>query len=186
MKAEIDQAAKIISQGGVILYPTDTIWGLGCDPQNTAAIEKICQIKKRSESQHFIVLVNSDYLLNKYTDTIPEICYDLMDMTESPLTIIYPKGKNVSSKILAEDGSIGIRMVNQSFCTALMNKTRTGLVSTSANISGKPFPASYHDIDPEILKAVDYTVNVMHDQAPSKPSRIIKINMNGEFKIIRK
>lgn len=186
VKEEVDKAAEIIRNGGVILYPTDTIWGLGCDPANESAIEKICTIKKRNESKNFIVLVNGDFLLNKYVDTIPEICYDLMDMAESPLTIIYPKGINVSKKILAADGSIAIRKTNHDFCDRLMQKTKTGLVSTSANISGQPFPQQFKDIDPQILKEVDYVVNLYQDQRAGRPSQIVKIGLKGEVKIIRR
>lgn len=186
MKEEVDKAAKVISEGGVILYPTDTIWGLGCDPTNDEAIEKICAIKKRDESKSFIVLVNSEFLLNKYVHTIPEICYDLMDMAENPLTIIYPKGVSVSKKILADDGSIAIRKTSHDFCNALMQRTKSGIVSTSANISGQPFPKQFQDIDPQILKEVDYVVNLHRDQKAGTPSQILKIGLKGELKIIRK
>lgn len=186
MKEEVDKTAKIIQQGGVILYPTDTIWGLGCDPANESAIEKICAIKKRDESKNFIVLVNGDFLLNRYVEIIPEICYDLMDMAESPLTIIYPKGINVSKKILAEDGSIAIRYTKHDFCDRLMQRTKTGLVSTSANISGQPFPQQFKDIDTQILKEVDYVVNLYQNQPAGKPSQIVKIGLKGEVKIIRR
>ena len=186
MKEEVDKAAKVISEGGVILYPTDTIWGLGCDPTNDKAIEKICAIKKRDESKSFIVLVNSEFLLNKYVHTIPEICYDLMDMAENPLTIIYPKGVSVSKKILADDGSIAIRKTSHDFCNALMQRTKSGIVSTSANISGQAFPKQFQDIDPQILKEVDYVVNLHRDQKAGTPSQILKIGLKGELKIIRK
>jgi len=186
VKEEVEKAAQVISEGGVILYPTDTIWGLGCDPGNDKAIEKIVAIKKRDESKHFIVLVNSEFLLNKYVELIPELCYDLMDMAERPITIVYPKGIHVSKKILAEDGSIAIRKTNHPFCDAVMQKTKCGLISTSANISGQPFPATFADIDPQILNQVDYVVNLNRDQQAGIPSQIIKIGLKGELKIIRK
>lgn len=186
MKEEVDRAAKVISEGGVILYPTDTVWGLGCDPMNEMAIDKIAAIKGRDESKNFIILVNSEFLLNKYVDVIPEICYDLIDMAESPLTIVYPKGRNISRKILAADGSIAIRKTDHAFCNQLMQKTKCGLVSTSANISGQPFPKQFSDIDPQILKSVDYVVNLLQDQKSGRPSQIIKIGLQSQVKIIRK
>jgi len=186
VKEEVEKAAQVIREGGVILYPTDTIWGLGCDPQNEKAIQKIAAIKQRDESKNFIVLVNSEFLLNKYVDQIPELCYDLMDMAESPLTIVYPKGIQVSKKILAEDGSIAIRKTNHPFCDALMNKLKSGIVSTSANLSGQPFSGNFPDIDPRILNQADYVVNLYRDQKAGRPSQIVKIGLKGEVKIIRK
>lgn len=186
MKEDIEKAAKVILNGGVILYPTDTIWGLGCDPQNQAAIERIVSIKKRDESKYFIVLVNSEFLLNKYVEKIPDICYDLMDMSERPLTIVYPKGINASKKIMGEDGSLGVRKTSHSWCNALMQKTRCGLISTSANISGQPFSASFNEITSDILEQVDYVATSCRDQQPGSPSQIIKIGLHGEVKIIRK
>ncbi|MBI3133784.1 MAG: threonylcarbamoyl-AMP synthase [Bacteroidetes bacterium] len=186
VKEEVEKAAQVIREGGVILYPTDTIWGLGCDPQNEKAIDKIAAIKKRNESKQFIVLVNSEHLLNKYVETVPDLCYDLMDMAERPITIVYPKGIQVSKKILAEDGSIAVRKTNHPFCDALMQKTKCGLISTSANISGQPFPAAFRDIDPQILNQVDYVVNLYRDQKAGVPSQIVKIGLKGELKIIRK
>ena len=185
MKQEIEKAAEIIRQGGVILYPTDTIWGLGCDPTNDEAVKKIIAIKHRADSKSFIVLVNSEQLLNRYTTEIPDICYDLIDMATDPLTVIYPKGKNVSSNILADDGSIAIRKTDHAFCSGLMNNVKCGLVSTSANISGNPFPAKFDEIDPVIRNSVDYVVTILRDQPASKPSRIVKIGANSEVKIIR-
>lgn len=183
---EIEKAAKVIKEGGVILYPTDTIWGLGCDPKNDMAIEKIMRIKKRSDSTNFIVLVNGEQLLNQYVRIVPEICYDLIDLAESPLTIIYPKGQGVSKYVLADDGSIAIRITSHEFCSKLIQKIRCGLISTSANISGQPHPNKFSDISKEIISSVDYVVNLFHDQVAGKPSQIIKIGSKGEVKIIRK
>lgn len=186
MHDQLEKAAGVIRDGGVILYPTDTIWGLGCDPANEAAVEKIIGIKKRSEAMSFIVLVGSEQQLNQYVEQIPEICYDLIDLAENPLTIIYPKGKKVAKKVLADDGSIAVRMTKNEFCVKLMQRTKTGLVSTSANISGQPFPTGFADISPAILNAVDYVVNLPGNPGPSKPSQIIKVGLKGEVKIIRK
>ncbi|MBL7898277.1 MAG: threonylcarbamoyl-AMP synthase [Crocinitomicaceae bacterium] len=186
MKEEIQKALECIRKGGVLLYPTDTIWGLGCDPANDSAIQKICEIKSRDESKHFIVLVNSDLMLERYVEKVPEICYDLLDMAENPLTIVYPGGKNVSKKILAEDGSIAIRKTSNTFCSNLIQQLKHGLVSTSANLSGRPFSGKFADIDPSILEKVDYIVNLNQLDPVGKPSQIIKIGLKGELQIIRK
>lgn len=185
MKEEIEKAAAVVREGGVILYPTDTIWGLGCDPANEDAVRKIISIKQRADSKSFIVLVNSEMLLNKYTAEIPDVCYDLVDMATDPLTVVYPKGKNVSSLILGEDGSIAIRKTNHEFCSGLLNRLKSGLVSTSANISGKVFSGAFRDIDPEIIQKADYVVDLFRDLPPAKPSRIVKIGLKGEVQIIR-
>jgi L-threonylcarbamoyladenylate synthase len=186
VQAEIEKATEVIRNGGVILYPTDTIWGLGCDPANEAAVEKIFRIKHRSENSSLVVLVSSEQLLNQYVDIIPEICYDLMDMATSPLTIIYPKGRKVAAKVLGADGSIAVRMTRHEFCSKLMQRTRCGLVSTSANISGQVAPSRFDDISSQIREAVDYVVNLPGDLSTGKASQIIKVGPKGEIKIIRR
>ena len=186
MNDELDKAARVIRNGGVILYPTDTIWGLGCDPANEQAVEKIIRIKRRDDSMSFIVLVGSEKLLNHYVEEIPDICYDLIDLAQNPLTIIYPKGRRVARKVLGTDGSIAIRMTRDEFCRKLMERSKCGIVSTSANISGESFPAGFQDISPEIVNAVDYVVDLKGAEAFGKPSQIIKVGSKGEVKIIRK
>ncbi len=186
VKKEIIQAVKIIQSGGVILYPTDTIWGLGCDPNNDKAIEKINQIKQRSDTKNFIILVDSERLLNRYVKKIPEVCYDLIDFAIKPLTIVYPNGQYVSKKVLADDGSIGIRLTKDEFCKQLIQQLKTGIVSTSANISGAPSPKDFKDISPEIINQVDYVVNLPLAQKNASPSQIIKITEKSEVTIIRK
>ena len=186
MLNEIENAAKVIKEGGVILYPTDTIWGLGCDPTNEIALKKIISIKQRDDSKQFIVLVANEQQLNKYVKEIPEISYELIDLATNPLTIVYPTGQYVANGILADDKSIAIRLTTHEFCVKLMQKIKSGLVSTSANISAKPSPKQFSDIDPEILKAVDYVVNLEKNRISDKPSQIIKIGLKGEFQIIRK
>ena len=186
VEEEINKAKEVIDAGGVILYPTDTIWGLGCDPKNDDAIQKIIDIKKRSEAKHFIILVNSEQLLSRYVKEIPSVCFDLIDFASKPLTIIYPKGQYVSDKILGEDGSIGVRIVNTPFCKKLMERLKSGIVSTSANISGEPHPKSFEEISKEIKNNVDYIVNLPQKNQSDQASQIIKIGLNGEVKIIRK
>lgn len=186
MQNEIENAVKVIQEGGVILYPTDTVWGLGCDPQNEKAVLEIAKIKQRTDSKQFIVLVPNEQLLNKYVKEIPEICYDLIDLATEPLTIIYPVGQNVAKNILAPDKSLAVRITKHEFCSKLMQKLKSGLISTSANISGKPTPLQYNDIDSEILNSVDYIVNLEKTRVSTKASQIIKIGMKGEVQIIRK
>lgn len=186
MKAEIDKALEVIQNGGVILYPTDTIWGLGCDPTNDAAIEKLLKIKKRSPSKSLIVLVHNEALLKRYAKTIPEVCYDLLDFAEKPLTIVYPNGQYVSNYVLADDKSIAIRMTKDPFTVQLLQRLKAGLVSTSANISDQPYTNRLEDIDEEIKKQVDYIVDLPLQNKSGQASQIIKIGAGGEVTIIRK
>jgi len=186
VQQEVEKSAEVIRSGGVIVYPTDTIWGIGCDPSNKNAVDKIISIKKRSAEKNFIVLVNNEQLLNRYTTVIPDICYDLMDFAEKPITLIYPNGQNVAPLVLADDGSIAIRKTKHEFCSRLMQKAGCGLLSTSANISGQHFSGKFSDIPPEIINEVDYVVNLFRNEQIGKPSQIIKVALNGEIKIIRK
>lgn len=186
MQEIVAQASDVIKNGGVILYPTDTIWGLGCDPTNEKAIEKIIEIKKRDWNKSFILLINSEFLLNKYVEKVPEIAYDLVDLADKPLTIIYPKGKNVSNKILAEDGSIALRKTKHHFCNELMNRLKSGIVSTSANFSGDKSPSTFSEISEELKNMVDFIVPIEQEDKPAQPSQIIKVGLNSEIKIIRK
>lgn len=183
---EIEKCVEVIRSGGVILYPTDTIWGLGCDPSNEAAIEKINQIKNRPAHKSYVMLVGEERQLNQYVPEIADVCFDLIDFAEKPTTIIYDNAKNVSPLITAEDGSLGIRIAKDEFCQKLCRKLKSGIVSTSANKSGMPSPKSYQDIDEEIKKSVDYIVNLRQDEKMTKPSTIIKVGAKGEVKIIRK
>lgn len=188
MKAEITKAAEVVRNGGIILYPTDTIWGIGCDPSNEEAVKKIFQLKQREDAKSVLILVSTEVLLSRYAKEIPEVCYDLIDYADKPLTIIYPQGQYVAKQVLAEDGSLGIRMTKNKFCSELMRQTRCGLVSTSANIAGQPSPTSFSEISKEIIEGVDYVVNLKDEeiQGTASPSQIIKIEADGTFKLIRK
>ena len=186
MNEQITKAAEIIKSGGVILYPTDTVWGLGCDPSNESAVQKLIEIKKRPANKSFIILVNNERLLNRYVKEIPEVCYDLIDCADKPLTIVYPNGQSMSKNLMASDRSIGIRMVKDQFCSKLMDRCKSGLVSTSANISGDPSPKKFKEISEEIKAAVDYIVDLPDNSEDRKPSQIIKIGQNSEVTIIRK
>lgn len=186
MKEEIEKAVEVIRNGGVILYPTDTIWGLGCDPKNEEAIQKIMDLKQRPPGKSLIVLVNNEGLLQRYVKDIPEVCYDLIDYSARPLTIVYPNGQYVSNQILAEDKSIAIRITKDNFCSQLINKLKFGLVSTSANISNQSFDGSFENIPESIKNGVDYIVNLPLANKSGQASQIIKISEKSEVTIIRK
>ena len=172
--------------GGVILYPTDTIWGLGCDASNQDAVKRIFSIKQRSDSKSMLVLLDSDAKLNYYVEEIPDVAYDLMDLSEKPLTIIYDGARRLAPQLIAEDGSVGIRVTKEAFSRDLCARMRGAVVSTSANISGQPSPANFAEISKEIIDAVDYVVEYRRDdQSKAKPSGIIKLGRGGLVKVIR-
>jgi L-threonylcarbamoyladenylate synthase len=185
-KEDLNSALKTLREGGIILYPTDTIWGLGCDATNEKAIEKIFQLKKRRESKSLIILVNGYQMLERYVINVPEAAASILDVADKPITIIYPKGKHLAPGVCNEDGSVGIRICNDNFCSELITQFRRPIVSTSANFTESPAPSIYSEIDWEIIKSADYVVK--HMQANLKkntPSSIIKIDDNGVFRIIR-
>lgn len=186
MKEDIKKALNTLKSGGVILYPTDTVWGLGCDATNETAIERIYQIKQRRQSKSMLVLLDSEDKLPKYVQHVPSQALTLINETERPLTIIYPNAKGFANNLLAEDGSIGIRLVRDKFCQQLIATFNKPLVSTSANITSQPAPMIFHDIDNEVKKAVDYIVRWrQNDLKPAIPSRIIKFDSDGLHHIIR-
>ncbi len=174
-----------MQKGGTILYPTDTIWGIGCDATNEDAVKKVFEIKKRPTSKAMIVLVSEISQLDTYAD-IPEVAWDLVEYAENPLTIIYPGAKRLASSLISEDGTIAIRVVKDEFCKMIINTMRKPLVSTSANISGEPAPAFFDEISEDIKSNVDYVVPLRQDEhRKNAPSKIIKIGMDGLFEIIR-
>jgi L-threonylcarbamoyladenylate synthase len=182
---DIEAALNVLFKGGTILYPTDTIWGIGCDATNEKAVERIYEIKKREDKEGMLVLLSSSGSLDRYVD-IPDVAWDLIDIAEKPLTIIYPGAKNLAPNLLASDGSVGIRIVKDSFCTKLIRQFRKPLVSTSANISGEKSPRIFSEISKEIVSSVDYVVKFRQDDLKrTKPSGIIKLGLKGEVKVIR-
>lgn len=181
----IEQTIELLRQGKTILYPSDTIWGLGCDATNEGACQKIFEIKNRPENKSFIILVDGFRMLEKYVPEFHEVCYDLVDFATKPLTIIYPKAKDLAPSILAEDGSIGIRITKDPTCLKLIRGMRKPLVSTSANISGEPSPKSFSEIDERIKSGVDGILEEHLNDKMDKPSQIIKIDLDGTVKIIR-
>lgn len=180
-------AIASLKSGGVILYPSDTIWGLGCDARMDASIEKIFAIKNRPENKGLILLISKIEQLNEYVEQVPEIAWDLVDFAEDPLTVIYPKGKNVSPHLLGPEGSIAIRLVKDEFCKGLVYRYQRGIVSTSANLSGEPSPLSFGEITNQIKEQVDYILeNPMQKSNPmAKPSKIVKLGLGGEYTLIR-
>lgn len=185
MHQEIKSALEVLKQGGLILYPTDTVWGIGCDAANEEAVKKIYQLKQREDSKALICLVADDRMLKRYIKTIPEVALNIIEVTDKPTTIIYDDAKNLASNLIAEDHTIAIRIPDNEFCYQLSRKLNSALVSTSANISGEPTPKSFQEISPAILKGVDYVVNLHREKICSKPSSIIKLSNNDMVKIIR-
>lgn len=187
MEEDLKKALEVLQKGGVILYPTDTIWGLGCDATDEEAVARIYAIKKRSDSKSMLVLMENINLLERYVDEIPAIAYDLIEVTDKPMTIIYPGAKNLAGNLIAADGSIGIRITGERFTRQLIQQFRKPVVSTSANISGDPPPDTFADISAEIKASADYVVRYRQDElTPASPSSIIKLGVGGQIEILRK
>jgi L-threonylcarbamoyladenylate synthase len=177
---------KCCKKGGIILYPTDTIWGLGCDATNPEAVKRIYELKKRADSKSMLVLMENPALLDRYVEEVPDVAWDLIELADKPLTIIYDGAKNLAQNLIAEDGSIGIRFNQEEFSRELVRRFKKPIVSTSANISGQPSPANFSEVQQEIIDAVDYVVEYrQNDKQKAAPSSIIKLGRTGEIKIIR-
>lgn len=183
---EIHKAYEVIKNGGIILYPTDTVWGIGCDATNPEAVKKIYELKKREESKSMIVLMNGERMIYNVFKDIPEVAWQILDLSEKPTTLILDNPRNVAPNIIGQDNTLAMRIVKEPFCFKLMERMKVPLVSTSANISGEPTPKSFKEISPAILQGVDYVVNLHRDKTDGKPSTIIKLSANSEVKIIRK
>lgn len=187
MVEDIKKACQVMTEGGVILYPTDTIWGLGCDATNPEAVRRVYEIKQRADSKAMLVLTDSSVKVDFYVDDVPGIAWDLIDLTDKPLTIIYSGARNLASNLLAEDGSVGIRVTREKFSHQLCQRFRKAIVSTSANISGQPSPANFSEISEEIKSRVDYIVTYRQDDmSRPAPSAVIKLGKGGLIDIIRK
>lgn len=173
-------------EGRVILYPTDTVWGIGCDATNEDAVRRVYEIKQRQDSKAMLVLVDSSVKVDFYVRDVPEVAWDLIDLADKPLTIIYSGARNLAANLLAEDGSVGIRVTNEEFSKRLCQQFRKAIVSTSANISGQPSPKNFSEISEEVKSAVDYIVGYRQEEMSNpKPSSIIKLGKGGVIKIIR-
>jgi L-threonylcarbamoyladenylate synthase len=181
----LDQVIETLKSGGTILYPTDTIWGIGCDATNEEACQKILELKERPSEKSFIVLVDSFQMLEKYVPDFHPVCYDLADLADKPLTIIYPSSKGLAASVLAPDGSVGIRITKDPNCLKMIRSIRKPLVSTSANLSGKPSPTNFQEIDQTIKEKVDSILEKRLTEKMVTPSQIIKIDLDGTVKVIR-
>lgn len=189
MKQEEDirQACEVMRQGGIILYPTDTVWGIGCDATNAEAVAKVYKIKQREDSKALICLVDSDNRLQRYVRCVPNVAWDLIDCADKPITVILDGAVNLAPNLIADDGSIGIRITREPFSKELCYRFQKAIVSTSANISGEPAAQNYSDIDPRILEAVDYVCwSRRQEHKPHTPSSIVKLKADGEVTVIRK
>lgn len=186
IREEIRKACEVLQKGGVILYPTDTVWGIGCDATNEEAVRRVYEIKRRADSKAMLVLVDSDVKVDFYVKDVPEVAWDLIQYATKPLTVIYDDARNLAPNLIGEDGSVGIRVTSEEFSKQLCFRFRKAIVSTSANISGQPAPASFSEIQDEIKQAVDYIVEYRQDEpAGAKPSSILKLGKGGVIKIIR-
>ena len=192
---EIHNAYEIIKEGGIILYPTDTVWGIGCDATNPDAVAKIYKLKQRAETQSMICLMNGEKMMYNVFKDIPEVAWQIMDISDpsdseqakqKPITLILDNPRNVAPNLIAPDKTLGIRIVKEPFCFKLLERMKKPLVSTSANISGQPTPIAFKDISPEIIKGVDYVVNLDREKIARKPSTIIKLTSDSQVKVIRK
>ena len=183
---DLDRALKTLREGGIILYPTDTIWGLGCDATSKEAVEKIFRIKNRGESKSLILLVNGFTMLERYVKKIPEAAAAILDVADKPITIIYPEGKNLAPGVCSEDGSVAVRICTDSFCSELIGRFRKPVISTSANISESLSPSVFSEIEQKIILSADYVVRYRQEDTNKKtPSSIIRVDNNGAIKIIR-
>ena len=184
---DIKNAIEAMKKGGVILYPTDTVWGIGCDATNAEAVKRVYDIKQRDDSKALICLVDSDDRLQRYVRNVPDVAWQLIDCVEKPTTLILDGAVNLAPNLIAEDGSIGIRITKEAFSHELCYRFQKAIVSTSANISGEPAAQNYRDIDPRILEKVDYVCwTRRQEHQPHQPSSIIKLSADGQVVIIRK
>ena len=185
MTTEINKALQVLRKGGIILYPTDTIWGIGCDATNFEAVQRIYELKRRDDIKSMICLVSDFKMLNQYIEEVPEVAYDILKYANKPTTIIYDRPLHIAENLIAPDNSLAFRVVREAFPHQLLRKLKRPIVSTSANISTFPTPRSFKEISEEILKGVDYIVDLQHQKKAGKPSTIIKLSSDGIVKIIR-
>ena len=187
MYQDIEKCVEVLEAGGTILYPTDTIWGIGCDATQSSATQKVFHMKQREDAKAMLVLVNSPDMLSRYVEEIPDMASIIIEINEDPLTIIYPAGRNLADNLMSQDGSIGIRITSDPFCAELIERFRKPIVSTSANLAGHPAPVIFSEISEEVKSNVDYTVGWRQkDHTKRKPSGILKVKLNGEIEVIRK
>ena len=183
---DIKNVVEVLRKGGVILYPTDTIWGIGCDATNPDAVRRVYEIKKREDSKALSCLVDSADRMQRYFRNVPDVAWDLVDYATKPLTLILDDAVNIAPNLLAEDGSLGIRVTHEEFSKQMCYRFQKAVVSTSANISGEPSPSIFSEIDPASVQGVDYVMRSrQNDTHPSRPSQIVRLKADGEFKVLR-
>jgi L-threonylcarbamoyladenylate synthase len=183
---EVNAAVSILKKGGLILYPTDTIWGLGCDATNEAAVNRLLELKGRSAEKGLILLLDHTGRLASYVREVPSLAYDLMDYAEKPLTLVLDGAHHVAPNVVASDGSAAFRITHDLFCQKVVERLRKPLVSTSANLSGKAFPLSFNDIEDTLLSGVDYIVNLRrHEKSNASPSKVMRLRTNGQIELLR-
>ena len=183
---DLKKALEVLKSGGIILYPTDTVWGIGCDATNAEAVEKIVKLKKRPANKQMLMLVDHPSRLAAYMKEVPTLAWDLIELSTKPLTIIYPGAYKLAQNLIAPDGTIAIRVTRELFSQTLCSRLRKPIVSTSANFSGQPAPRFFSEIDPDLIHQVDYAVLYRRDdREPHKPSGILKLGIGGEIQIIR-
>jgi L-threonylcarbamoyladenylate synthase len=186
LETEIKKSVELLKNGKIILYPTDTIWGIGCDATNSKSVQKIFKLKGREESKSMILLLDSVEKLSEYVDEVPEIAYELIENAQSPLTVVYYGARKIAKNLISDDGSIAIRVVKGDYCEEVIRQLGKPIVSTSANISGQPSPKHFEEITEEIKEKVDYVVDVFRNRIRSlKPSTIIRIEKSGTFEVLR-
>ena len=184
---DIQQAVQTMRSGGLILYPTDTIWGIGCDATNADAVRRIYELKQRDDSKALICLVDSPNRMQQYSRSIPDVAWDLIDYAQNPLTLIVDGALNLAPNLVAQDGSIAIRVTRERISHDLCYRFQKAIVSTSANLSGQPAPRNFMEISPEIIQGVDYVMKArQNDVTKGKPSQIVKISKDGQITFIRK
>lgn len=187
MKEEINAVVQVLRQGGVILYPTDTVWGLGCDATNPEAVARVFEIKKRSDSKSLVLLASDMDMVCRYVREVPEMAVQLVEVNDKPMTIIYPGAIGLAANVVAEDGTAGIRVPMHEFCTQLIRRFGRPIVSTSANVSGETTPGNFDAISSQIKDAVDFVVDPVYEKgATGKASSIIKVGLDYSIEIIRK
>ena len=183
---DLESCLRTLRDGGLILYPTDTIWGIGCDATSDEAVRRVYDLKQRADHKAMLTLVDSTSRIGSYVDTIPDIAWDLVELSERPLTIIYPRARNLAPSLLGPDGSIGIRVTRERFTHALCERFRRPIVSTSANLSGQASPKCFIEISDEVIRGVDYVVHYRRtDLTPARPSGILLLGADGTIKVIR-
>lgn len=186
MNEDLKKACDVLRKGGLILYPTDTIWGIGCDATNEEAVQRVYALKQRADNKAMLLLLGNEARLESYVQEVPEIAWSLIEVADRPLTLIYPGARNLAPNLIAEDGSVGIRITREEFSRRLCEQFRRPVVSTSANISGQPAPHTFQEIAEEIKQGVDYIVQYRQDDlTAAQPSSIIKLGAGGLFQIIR-